>query len=111
MLSGEEILLLGIPSIFQIGLTALRVKGRTRLPIIVTFVLSLILGILISRYLSNKLSDIYKENSPHEYGVGTLTFLGTLLWTVFSTSIIGIIGGLLYHEKAKQFRQLSKNKP
>jgi len=110
MLIGKEILLLGIPTILQIGLTAMRLKGRTRMPISITFILSLILGILLSMYLSNKASNIYgEETAPHEYGIRMLTLISTLPWVFFSTIMIGLIGGLLYRDKIKQSRKLMKD--
>lgn len=111
MLTPIEIIFLGLPIVLQIVLTYMRLQNKIKIPIWLIFIFVLTIGVIISFYLSNKLQNLYRDTDTHQQcgpGIGLSTLIPSLFWTIISTSIIGLIGGLLYRDKQKQKRQLQE---
>ncbi len=98
-------LLLFMPSIFQIAYTVMRLKNKTRISLFAIFLLTLVLGFILSiaaTYISSY--GISYGIDPNELycvnGVQIFLFLGIGI-AVFVTPLIGLTGALIQYLKSK----------
>ena len=91
-----------LPTITQIILTRLRLKHKTKIPIWLTFILTLVLGSVMA-FAATMVSThgFPVSDNPNEgscaTGAASFLFLGLLL-TATATPIIGLVGGILYRK-------------
>ena len=102
--------MLALPVVLQFILTILRLKDKVKIPIWLTFIISLTLEVLISIQSLSSHNNLDKPVEPR-CDLTPLAIFGHLLLYIFVITLIGIIGGLLYSDKHKLKKQREeKNK-
>ena len=91
-----------LPTITQIILTRLRLKHKTKIPIWLTFILTLVLGSVMAFAATIVSVQGFRDpENPDEIvcatGAGSFLFLGLVL-TAIATPLIGLFGAILYRK-------------
>jgi len=97
-------ILVCLPPAFQIVFTQKRLRHQTRLPLLVTFIISLAFGLFIPFQAfmigTNALTADWREDEPKCLTGFALPLLLSYVIDVGGCLIIGIVGGVMYKRPA-----------